>query len=252
MSGRAIDEGGPGSIRRAGPAADEVHVWWARPPHGPPLHRRPREVLAPDELERARRLIDAKLRRQWGFTRAWLRHVLAAYTGQLPEHVTLVEGPEGKPRLALPAGAPDLRFNLSHSGELAVVAVATAREVGVDVEVVAPRRSLDALVEEVCSPDERLRLRTLGADARLHAFLACWTRKEAWLKGVGTGLATDPAAVTVSLPGDGAPRLLRTPYGSCAPGAWSLAELDAPPGYLATLAVAGPPVRIRRLGPPPG
>jgi len=94
-----------------------------------------------------------------------------------PEH--------GKPFVA---GAAGLSFNVSHSGDVAVVAVALHAEVGADVEVLRPRRFLDRLATRVLTDDEYARWCALSSDARLEAFLRSWTGREAYLKAIGLGL----------------------------------------------------------------
>lgn len=115
--------------------------------------------LPPAERDRAAKLLSDKARRRWVASRWALRGVLARYTGREPAEVELRFGERGKPMLA----GPDtpLRFNLSHSGELALIAVATEREVGVDVQ-------------------------TIGAKPA--EFYAEWTRREAVAKCHGVGL----------------------------------------------------------------
>ncbi len=111
------------------------------------------------ERDRAVKLLSDKVRRRWVASRWALREVLARYTGQEPAEIELRCGGRGKPMLADP-DAP-LRFNLSHSGELALIAVAGGREVGVDVQAIGDK------------PAE---------------FYAEWTQREAVAKCHGTGL----------------------------------------------------------------
>ncbi len=103
----------------------------------------------------------------------------------------------GKPQLADPGAA--LRFNLSHSGDLALIAVAWGREVGVDVERVVPRRNLVGLARRALAPGEAERIEALPPDGRLDAFYAAWTRREAVAKchGVGLGAPLPEAAAAV-------------------------------------------------------
>lgn len=157
-----------------------------------------------------------------------LRLVLARYLGEAPEAIELLRGERGKPSLAT---APErLAFNLSHSGELTLVAVSRGREVGVDVEREKPARDLIALAERALAPEDAAAVRTASEDERSRRFYALWTRHEARLKclGVGLGTATWPSpAVAVE-------------------------EIPAEPGYAAAVAVTGDPVPVRlwTLDPP--
>jgi 4'-phosphopantetheinyl transferase len=180
------------------PPLGEVHVW--RADLGDPG---PREVRAAG--------------------RRVLRLVLARYledSAGTPE-VELVTGVNGKPALAGPR--PPLRFNLSHSDGMALVAVAGEREVGVDVERADPGRDVVRLAEVGLDAEAAAAVRSAPPGARAAAFYAAWVRREAVVKCFGVGLgATVPSRPV------------------------SVTELDAPDGYAAALAVDCPaalPVR---------
>jgi 4'-phosphopantetheinyl transferase len=155
-----------------------------------------------------------------------LRVVLGEVTGTAPEDLLFERrcghcggSGHGKPRLA---GRSELDFSLSHSGELALIAVARGRLVGADVERVRPRTDVLAIARGSLSARERQTVESMETDAaRRAAFFRCWTRKEAYLKGLGTGLAggldTDPDED---------------------PG-WEVHSLAAPPGYAAAVAAEG-------------
>jgi 4'-phosphopantetheinyl transferase len=153
----------------------EIHLWSA--PLGPAVSV-PADRLPAADRERAARITRPAARRRWLTARWALRTVLAHYLDAGPDEVELRLGPHGKPALAGPGES--LRFNLSHSGELALVAVAAGREVGVDVE----------------------RIRSKPA-----AYYAAWTRHEAIVKCLGVGLWAPlpeaPVAVSPVDPGAG-------------------------------------------------
>jgi len=152
------------------------------------------DTLSAAERERAARFIRDVDRRRWTTARAALRTLLAAYTGADPRALRFAEGPHGKPRLA-GDGAP--RFNLSHSGDTALVAVAHAHEVGIDVEL--PRRPVDhvAIARRVLTAEEADRMAAIADPGeRERAFMQAWVRWEAVLKCRGTGIggaATSPS-----------------------------------------------------------
>jgi 4'-phosphopantetheinyl transferase len=162
--------------------------------------------------------------------------VLARHLGIDPAAVTLTRSAAGKPVLA---GSP-YRASLAHTGEVALVAVALGREVGVDVE--RPREGIEgwSLVRHALRPTEREGLESLPAGQRGAAFLSLWTRKEAILKAAGTGLAIDPQLVEL-----GAEGVVAIPAELGRPEDWTLVEPALPlPGYAAALALRG---RLRRL-----
>jgi 4'-phosphopantetheinyl transferase len=129
-----------------------------------------------------------------------LRRVLGRYLGLPAAEIRLASDEHGKPRLEDPEGG--LRFNLSHSGPLALVAVSRDREVGVDVEQLEPGRDFVALAERTLEPGEAESVRATTGDDRTRIFYELWTRHEARLKCLGVGLAgaapqpSPPIAIT--------------------------------------------------------
>lgn len=142
-------------------------------------------LLSASERTRAARFRRPEAERRYVAARTWMRLVLAAEIGSTPQGVDLAETPTGKPVVR---DGPHV--SLSHSGDLAVLAVADA-PVGVDVEQVDPERWERGAAALVFSPAERDTLDALTGRARDHAFYRTWTRKEAWAKLTGTGLTDD-------------------------------------------------------------
>ena len=230
--------------------ATTVHLWRVDLAGLAAHAERLAETLAPDELARAARFRFARDRLRFVAGRAALRAILARYLGCAPREIAFVYGAHGKPALAPPVLPPlpsqrergpggdgQLQFNLAHSAELALVAVARGRVVGVDVEALRALPELAAMIDKVCTPREQAALRALP-DAELSAaFFEIWTRKEAVLKarGDGLGVALDRVEVALGQPA----RLLRLDGDPQAPRRWSLRTLASAPGYVATLAVEG-------------
>ena len=143
-----------------------------------------RATFAPREEQRFRSFATDALRSRWGTARGALREVLGAALGCAPSEVGFRYGAHGKPKLA---GSP-LRFNISHSGAVALIALAHV-EVGVDVELPRPRRT-DAIARRFYAPGEIERLFAIeDAALRADAFFRLWTCKEAFLKATGEGLS---------------------------------------------------------------
>lgn len=117
---------------------------------------------------------------------AALRELLAAYVGAEPQEMAFTAGPQGKPALASPSS--EFRFNVSHSGDWGLVAIARV-EVGVDVEHVRPQRASTRLADRFLTAGERQLLQSRTASHDAAAFFTVWARKEAYLKAVGVGLS---------------------------------------------------------------
>jgi len=194
-----------GTEWRPGPACpraadDELHLWRIdldRP--------EPDDVLSAAERARRDRLVTEQLRRRWGNSRRGLREVLGRYLGQPPAAVELALDEKGKPELA--GASPPLRFNLSHSSGLALVAVGAKLAVGVDVERIEPRRDGLKLAARMLTPAAIEAIRAAAPERRAAVFHAAWTEFEARLKCAGGGIAggepEGPVAVTPVAVGTG-------------------------------------------------
>jgi 4'-phosphopantetheinyl transferase len=189
-----------------------------------------------DENERARaaRFIFERDRSRFIAAHAWVRITLAGYLGLDPASLRFATGPHGKPHLV---GTPiDLRYNLSHAGDRALLAVALGHDVGVDVE---RERAIDVpgLSQRFFAPSESEAIRALPEAEQLQAFLRCWTRKEAFIKARGDGLAFPLGGFEVSLADAVSPQTLTACTAD--PGAllrWRVAGLPAESGYTAAVA----------------
>lgn len=219
------------------PAPAEVHVWRRWLDVGAAGAMALKAVLSPDEEARAARFRFERDANRFIVARATLRRVLGRCLGVEPEELAFYYGAHGKPALASPPTR--LTFNLSHSGDLALLAVAWDRAIGIDVEQRRPVSDLGALAAQVFATAERAELATLPPGAREDAFLAGWTRKEAFIKAVGEGLTHPLDAFVVSLDPVAPARLLSVGGSADAAGAWSLHALTPAPGYVAALVAQG-------------
>jgi 4'-phosphopantetheinyl transferase len=197
------------------------------------------EMLDEEEKRRACRFFRAADRRRFVSAHGSLRIVLGRCLGTSAAAVRMHTRPGGKPVLTSPT--VDLRFNLSHAGEHVLIALAVAREVGVDIE---HERDIDveSLAERCFSLAEQRALQAIDPGDRLAAFLRCWTRKESFVKARGDGLSFPLHTLTVSLdePGEGFSR--EVPI-SCEDPAtsegWMMVTLPVPSAYVAALSVGG-------------
>ena len=147
-------------------------------------------VLSREESLRARRFVFVPDRDRFIAAHGALRMVLALYAGGDPRAIEFQTGPNGKP--ALIQIFTDIRFNLGHSGDLALIAIARGRDVGVDVELIQKNIEFDQIVERYFDPVEAWDLRTAPPQERVLRFFDLWTRKEACLKADGRGLDGNP------------------------------------------------------------
>ena len=226
---------------------DSVHVWavWLDLPDD--AVRAQEALLSPDETARAARYRYRDLAREFILGRAALRAILGSYLEAPAEKLAFTLEARGRPALERSSARIDLRFNLSNARDLALVAVTRGRQVGIDLE--SNRRAVDPrqIAAHFFAPAECQVLFALPEADQKAAFLNCWTRKEAYLKGRGSGLARALDRFEVTLrPGEPA-RLLRDETDPSAPARWSLAALEGLPGYTAALAVEAGHFRLDRF-----
>jgi len=200
--------------------------------------------LSPSELRRAARFFRDIDRRRFVARRRVLRELLALYAGvaaqdlEFDTRCVLCGDPNhGKPRVRGPRLASRLAFSSSSSADLALVAVAWGTELGVDVEALRHFSDLDGLAELSLSPAERAALGRLPEALRPAAFLAAWTQKEAYLKGIGRGLGRPLDSVPASVPGDRQASWPSASTSRCA--GWALYSFSPETAAVACLAVRG-------------
>jgi len=222
----------------------EIHLWCA----GLDVPQAVENLLATlseDERARAARFATELLRARFVVGRGMLRTILAKYLAAEPGELAFQYSDYGKPALAPPWGLPGLHFNLSHCVGLGMLAVAD-REVGADVECVRPVASMPELVERCFAAEEKARWRELPLEAQPTAFFRAWTRKEAWLKAVGSGFSFPLEEVGVTFaPGEPA-RVLSIRGDATEAAGWWLDSCEPAPGHIAAVAVHGTPASVSR------
>lgn len=194
-------------------------------------------LLDAAETERAQRFVYAHDWRRYVAAHAWLRRILGAYLGVPPQQLRFATGAHGKPVLLQAlrgAGQAPLCFNLSHSKDLALIAVTAGIEVGVDIEAVRGDLPGPDLAAGVLSATELDELAQCAAPDHADTFVGCWTRKEACLKALGIGLRLEPRALHVGLHTQ-----CQTVQVDGAAAPIDITPLPAPSGYCAALAVVG-------------
>jgi 4'-phosphopantetheinyl transferase len=158
-----------------------------------------RNSLDDAERSRADHFRSHRLRRQWTVARAGLRNILAHYCGCSPIQIEFTLGTFGKPELAGEIAKTGVTFNLSHSGNMAVVAVSHNTDLGVDIEFKKFIKDWPGVARRFFSSNENAKLMAMEESCRVDAFFDCWTRKEAIIKATGEGLHAQLDDFDVSL-----------------------------------------------------
>jgi len=225
------------------PGSGEIHLWCA---HLVNLSQRRdafRRVLSQSEQANALRHVHDADRLLSVCSRGMLRTVLAAYLGAKPNELDFTLGPYGKPALE---GDYGLSFNLSHSGEIVLLAVsAPAANVGVDVERRRDIQDWQHLAIRHCHQAEVAELLAMDPVKGQHAFFDWWTRKEAVAKAFGLGLSLPLHTFRVDVADSSAPQLLEGPWSPEQDQPWLISQLDIASAYAASVAATG--VRPRSI-----
>jgi 4'-phosphopantetheinyl transferase len=216
-----------------------VHVWRVPLDLTASCVQRLQQVLSADEVGRAACFYFPRDRQHFIVARGVLRVILGRYLGVEPRQLCFCSSYYRKPALLPTCGGERLRFNVSHSHQLALYAVTYGREVGIDIEYIRTNFVCEEIAERFFSPRENVALGALPAHLKRQAFFNCWTRKEAYIKAHGEGLSLPLDQFDVSLtPGEPA-ALLATRGDAHEASHWSLRELTPGPGYVGALAVEG-------------
>jgi 4'-phosphopantetheinyl transferase len=202
-------------------------------------------TLAPDEIDRAARFQFAEHRQQYIYCRGLLRVILSRYLHVEPGQIQFRYATTGKPSLADVREAGDLHFNLSHSGGLALFAVTGGREIGVDLEKIRPTIDVQAIARRFFSDREFQALVALPKAEQPRAFFACWTRKEAYIKAIGDGLAFPLDHFSVSVSPNVPAALLEVRGEPGPPSRWSLQDLCPGDAYMGAVAFEGTPCAVQ-------
>lgn len=211
-------------------ADGDVHVWFAHFGPGDPAATEFDALLDAQERARADRFVFPHHRERFVRAHGVLRRVLAAYTGQNPEALSFIAGRYGKPALT---GSQGVAFSLSHAGDGVAIAVTTGHEIGIDIETPRVMNDRDDLVRRYFSASEIAAYDSTEPARRDDAFFRLWTRKEAFVKGIGLGLSRPLDSFTVGL---GIPVYLDAPGDV----AWSLHHLDPGESFVGAVACRHP------------
>lgn len=219
----------------------EIHIWQANLATPAAM---PRALLSADERQRAARFMFERDRVRFTVARAGLRRVLSVYTGIQPELLGFAYTQFGKPYLAEPEHARRFTFNLSHSDDLALYAVALERRVGIDIEDTRRDCEFSAIAKTVFSAQEQAELAALPQVQARQGFYNAWVRKEAFIKAHGEGFSYPLDRFHVSLRPD-APVTLQFSADPAFAAQWEIFALDIAAPYSGALVGEGRVSRLR-------
>ncbi len=214
----------------------DIHVWRYEP-----ADSETSIILSDDERQRAARFVFEKDQRFFAACRSALRVLLGRYLERRAEDISFVYSERGKPRVA---GESDLRFNVSHSGGLAIFAFTLGCELGVDVEMVKPVAEMDRIAQRFFCQEEFSELVNLPENEKPDAFFRCWTRKEAYIKATGDGLSAPLDQFQVTFGAQEDARFVHINHDKTRAAQWTLQALHLDSPFVGALAYEAPPKEI--------
>jgi 4'-phosphopantetheinyl transferase len=220
-------------------AEGDVHIWrWTLQKAAHELASL-KALLSSDEVARAERFYFTRHHDAFIAARAGLRTTLARYLDTSPEAIAFRYGDAGKPELCGESANGELAggefaFNLSHSGDWAICAIARRGPLGIDIERVRAMNDAAGLARRYFAAAEVAMWESIAAEEQIAAFFRCWTRKEAYLKALGDGLRAPLDRFVVSFAPGESPRLVEaSPHDERRD--WVIEDLDIDQGYSAAI-----------------
>lgn len=221
---------------------NEVHLWRAFISILKPQLPKLQEILSDEEKEKATRFYFEKDRVRFSLGRGILRSLLGLYLRHDPMKTRFEQNPYGKPSLKDPISP--LRFNLSHSGDLILLAFAIHHELGVDVERIREKVEDEKIAERYFSEEEKKILLGLSPDEKKEAFYTFWALKEAVLKAKGRGIAMGLDSFSVVWKPEREKAFLKIKDDPQEGERFTLLKFSPLPEYRGALAVENPEVKV--------
>jgi 4'-phosphopantetheinyl transferase len=203
------------------------------------------QCLTKEEQARADKYVTGKKSREFIITRSALRNILGHVLNEDPRRFEFTYTGQGMPALSPATPNQNISFNVSHSFDMSLIAITLEQPVGIDVEKVRGDIDYEKLALRYFSDNEYKAIMKYDDEQRVHAFFATWTRKEAIVKAMGTGIASGLKSFDVSVDPAGPAELKETRWGPGIPSKWTLDTIDTGADYFACLASIGSGQDIR-------
>src|SRR5436190_2195168 len=216
----------------------EVHIWFAWSNVGPEGVAQFDRVLSPSEIAAADRFVFERHRVTYRFAHMALRSILSNYVDRSPDKLRFGQNSYGKPFLiAADERNDEVQFNMSHSGQIVVVAVTRGRHIGVDVEMMRPLKDYASIATLNFTQEERAWIESVPSEYQQNAFFKSWARKEAVIKALGKGLSMPLNTFDASILSGQLGRRLTLHSDFPEVESWWLVDMTAPEGYAGAVVV---------------
>jgi len=222
-----------------------IDVWWSRVDLPATVIRQYAGTLSQQEKQRAERFTFADKYDEYVVTRGLLRKALAHVLGEKPGAFEFEYTLSNKPYLPRKYDDKVISFNASHSHGQALVAISIDRNIGIDIECIRTGVEHEKLAQRFFSEAEYRALMQCPPEQRIYAFYATWTRKEAFVKAVGKGIAFGLSEFDVNIDPHQPPVMLATRWDPKDVSKWLVATIETESGYMATVVTDGPEFQLR-------
>jgi 4'-phosphopantetheinyl transferase len=224
---------------------DEVYVWYVYLNQSAPKINRMARLLSKEEWQRTNQLRGSELQNQYILCHGVLRMIVSEYTDTDPTNIAFEHGEFGKPKISGFRGKDGIEFNLAHTRGLGVYAFNLDARVGIDIEHLSIFPEMEAVASQIFDPETKRFWQSLPEEKKMVAFYNGWTRKEAYLKAMGTGLKNGLKKVEVTIVPEEPARLRGFNESPDRPIFWSLESFNVHSEYIGAIAYEGHSKKVR-------
>lgn len=217
---------------------DHVHIWRASLDYSKSKLNLLIGSLSKDEIERANRFYFEKDRMQFIVRRGILKQIISKYLEIDPKNLLFEYNPFGKPFLVTNSLKNNIKFNMSHSKNMALYCISSQKDVGIDIEFTQKKVEFHLIIERFFSHNEKAFIQNITTNKRKEAFFKIWTRKEAILKALGKGISFPLEKVDVSFNKENfITQINDNDDGQFTESSWYVEDLLPANNYIASIAI---------------
>ncbi len=218
-------------------AENELHIWCIDLPTQLQSTVIPDSIINRCEKLRLDTFSHPLMRQNYLYIRIALRTLLGNYLNCSPKQVAIINTIYKKPQLDPTTVSVNLQFNISHSVNYAVIAFALNTPIGIDIELIAKKRNIKALLRRYFSTKTNDEIQKLSNNEHQEAFLRVWTQYEAYKKAVGVGLRGGDSELYISSSSHQAGEFYELFSNDQVNNNWLTASLNTKPGIIASVVI---------------
>lgn len=200
-------------------------------------------TISEPEMDRAEKFHFLKDRNRFIAAHSYLRQILAKYLELEPEEIRYTYNEHGKPEFD--SDFSQMRFNLSHSEFIGLIAVSKMSRIGIDIERIKQQVNIEEIAKRFFSSGETKKILSLSESERNEAFFRCWTQKEAYIKALGVGMLMSLNQFEVSFEPGIPPKIKHIDGDEGEAARWNMYHINPNEGFIGALVVEGKPTDVK-------